>query len=559
MQPAFPATEKPETPSGRAVRPTLMSHTSWNLVIPAVFYFCAFAILTYPLIFRFNSGFFCDEGDGLQNIWNIWWVHKAVVELHSSPLFTSYLHFPNGVTLLGHTLNLFNGLVCLALLPFMSLMHAHNCIVVFSFVMSGITAFWLSREFTNNYVAALLGGFIFTFSEFHFAHAQGHLQLVSMEWMPLAVLWVYRLIQRPTMGAALLAAGVAFLTLLCDYYYFMYVLMIGGIMVVAHFWRHRSWRHFFGLPNIGAFLIFAFATFATSGVYAGALALSNRRDPMTGQHSLRAYSMDLLSPIIPSRHWIFGHLTRGFWGRLLGDSNETSVYVGIALLILCAIAVLGRRATRDAGAVWLWVAAATVSFLLALGPILRIGNVETHVPMPYAALYMAIPLIRLSGMPIRFMAAFMLAAAVLAAIGGTLLLNRKSMLSRAAQLGLLALLLFDTLPAPIPVSLPAVPEYVTALQAIPGNAPVIDHVSNTWLSLYYQTIHQKPMAFGYISRVPQSVVTADDAITQLLDAGKYHELRQQFGFEYLVETPNRQSAELELVSAGETASLYRIR
>jgi hypothetical protein len=115
--------------------------------IPAFFYCFMFCLLTFPLIRDFSSHFFTDDGDGFMNIWNIWWINTAVGQpsVHPSIWHTDMLHWPFGTTLLGQTLNPFNGLdgrpapsgSC-------QCAQAHNVIVLFSFVMSGLTAYWLS-------------------------------------------------------------------------------------------------------------------------------------------------------------------------------------------------------------------------------------------------------------------------------------------------------------------------------------------------------------------------------------------------------------------------------
>src|SRR6185503_14688395 len=105
--------------------------------------------------------------------------------------------------------NPFNGMLAIVLLRLMSQAQAHNFIVILTFVVSGVTAFFLAREFTKSFAACLIAGFIFTFSEYHFSQAQGgHLNLVSMEWIPLFVLCWYRLITRPRVITGVLAAGV---------------------------------------------------------------------------------------------------------------------------------------------------------------------------------------------------------------------------------------------------------------------------------------------------------------------------------------------------------------
>ena len=167
------------------------------LIFPIVIYFIFFCILTFPLIFYFHTHFFADHSDGLQNVWNIWWVNKAITELHQSPWYTTYLCYPQGTSLLGHTLNPFNGFFGIFLLKFLTLIETHNVIVIFSFVIGGVTAFWLSFYITKSYWCSLIAGYIFTFSQYHFMHAEGHLSLVALEWIPLFILCWYRLITNP--------------------------------------------------------------------------------------------------------------------------------------------------------------------------------------------------------------------------------------------------------------------------------------------------------------------------------------------------------------------------
>jgi hypothetical protein len=135
-------------------------------VFPVLFYLVMFCIYTYPLLLDFSTHFFADQGDGLQNVWNIWWVNKAVTQMHQLPWQTSYLHYPNGVSLLGSTLNPFNGFMGIVLLPFLTLIETHNFIVIFSFVLGGVTAFWLAYYLTESYWSSIVAGFIFTFSNY---------------------------------------------------------------------------------------------------------------------------------------------------------------------------------------------------------------------------------------------------------------------------------------------------------------------------------------------------------------------------------------------------------
>src|SRR3954452_21855133 len=216
------------------------------IVFPASLYFILFCLLSYPLITRFSTHLFADEGDGLQNVWNIWWGHEAVVELRQSPWHTDYLRFPYGSTLLGHTLTPFNGFLVLPLMPSLSLAQGLNVALVFSFLAGGVTAFLLARELTRSYWPSLLAGAIFTFSNYHFAHAEGHLNLSSTEWIPLFVLAWYRLMVRPRVVTGVGAALALFLVLLCEYNFFLYCVLAGIPMFCWNALRLRDVGFFLG-------------------------------------------------------------------------------------------------------------------------------------------------------------------------------------------------------------------------------------------------------------------------------------------------------------------------
>ena len=51
-----------------------------------------------------------------------------------------------------------------------------------------------------------IAGAIFTFSSYHFAHSIGHMQLITMQWIPLFLLAWLRLLDEPTRRRGFLAA-----------------------------------------------------------------------------------------------------------------------------------------------------------------------------------------------------------------------------------------------------------------------------------------------------------------------------------------------------------------
>jgi hypothetical protein len=204
--------------------------------------------------------------------------------------------------------------------------------------------------------------------------------------------------------------------------------------------------------------------------------------------------------------------------------------------------------------------------VIALGPMLHVaGSVIYDGPMPYSALEAAFPTLRLSGVPVRMVVMVTLAASIVVAIGAQALLDRPvvSLARRSLAVGLAGVvLLVDSLPQPIPRSRPAIPEYVTILSHLPRSGAVLDPLGDQYLALYYQTIHQLPLADGYVSRLPLSVARTliskyDDA-----SAGRYQQLLRRYNVRYVVtrSAAAQTTAEgLTLWYSGEGVKLYFIQ
>lgn len=501
-------------------------------VIPLLFYFVCFCLLTFPLILHFNTHFFTDTGDGLTNIWNIWWIDKAVTELHQSPFFTAYIHFPQGTSLLAHTLNPFNGFVCIGLLPFMSLTQAFNFMVLFSFVVGGWTAFLLAFHLSRSYFGSLLAGFITTFSGYHFAHAQGHMQLVSLEWIPLFVLCWLLFLEKPSVLRGLGASAALSAVLFCDYYYFFFCILAGGLVFVWFAYRKKD-----------AFFLLRRKTIAPVGAFAAgcllfcaplivALMVFNSRHTLLGVHDADVYSLDLLAPVIPGGHWRFEALTRFYWTRLTGNFHESSVHIGLSVIVVLILTWAVRKKIKAKG-LGLWYFMGLFFLILSLGPVLHIWGQEIPwVKLPYVALEWIFPPLRLGGMPVRMMVMVTLCAGVIFAAGFRKIFV-ENFRKRWYVAFLLPLLVVEYLPSPMPRTRVEVPPYVEALKNLPGKKGVIDAAAEQpSFALYYQIIHEKPIAEGYIARIAEETDRQNARIRQLLTGRDFGILYRSYHFRY---------------------------
>ena len=528
--------------------------------MPSVVYLGAFALLTFPTLARFSTRFICDGGDGLQNVWNLWWVGWAV-RARQNPWFTYHLHYPGGTSLVAHTLVPFDGLIALPLRHFLTLVQAHNAIVVFSFVMGGVTAFWRSLGLTGRYGGSLVAGGIFTFSSYHFAHAEGHLQLVSLEWIPLFLLAWCSLLERPTLWRGAGAAGALLLVLLCDYYYFAFSLLAAAIVLLCELASAEAGASSRRGALFRGLVVFGVVAVVGCGPLVIALLRLAMRDPLLGAHDPRVFSMDLLAPLIPGGHWRFHSCTQFFWGRLPGNIHESSVHWGLSAIVL---AVVGWRWRRQLGCRHhSTVLGLLATFaLFALGPRLQVlGRPLGHVRGPFAALEIVVPVLRLAGCPVRMSVMVFAALGILAGLGFAALWDSGST-RRVWAVCLLVLLVVEYWPKPLPDTDPAVPELVTAMAALPKDGGMLDvqrAIPDT-AALYYQTIHEIPQTHGYIARMPRSVRRATVAIDRLAEAREWQTLCEQYGIRYLVfregEKPGGSLADAQPILRGAGLSLF---
>jgi hypothetical protein len=505
-----------------------------NILVPIAIYFVLFAAFTFPLLRSFSTHFFADKGDGLQNVWNLWWVDKAIVQLGQHPWHTGYLHYPYGISLLGHTLNPVNGLMSLPLLRLLSLTQAHNIVIVFSFVVGGLTAFLLARYLTHAYWPSIIAGFIFSFSNFHFAHAEGHMQLVALEWIPLFLLFWMMLLVRPSLGIGLAAALALFLVILSDYYYFLYSVLAAIFMVAWYAIRQRDVLFLVRPRYRRAMAVFLIVSMATSGILVLALLRLQTDDPLLAIYVPERFSLDLLAPFVPGGHWRFAELTQGYWSQLPGGIHESSVYLGWSVILLLVYVFIRRRKVAMPSLGY-WYFLLLFFAIMSLGPVLHVlGQQVSDVRLPYDLIFQRLfPPLRVARVPVRMMVMVSLSAAVISGAGFKLLF-RQSTGTRILASVLVGVLLVEYLPKPIPETRIPPPDYITQLRDLPGMEGVADIVHRGPVTLYYQTIHEKPIAFGYVSRVPTSTEAKDLALREIIDSGRYAELCRRYGVRYLV-------------------------
>jgi len=520
-------------------------------------------ILTWPWALDFTNAFLGSETwafDESTFIWNIWRFKHNILDLQQSPLHTSDIFWPLGISLVLYTYNFLNALLGLPLLLGFNLPLAGNLTILFAYVCSGYGCYLLIRyllrdqEPTRGHLAAFTGGAIYAFlaSRAIFA-ALGHYDIVSTGFIPFFSLFFLKSLREPGLKNPLLAGLFATLSLLAEMIFGVFLLFLGVILFLYHLTpvRRRKPASYLldnrldilqrASPRLYQFLtllpkmillILTAALLWSPAMIPILRAFTQGDFDLTGWGESLKLSADLIGWFTPTDlHPLWGH----DWVRRLRQVQEgtapfsdvNTVFLGYGILLLALIGLLGfyQRAR-------MWLTTAIVFAIFTLGPLLQIRgqflfpldnllreqNIPQDVtfPLPFALLHY-IPIIRANRVPSRFSVVLGLALAVLAAYGACWLLQKVKG-KRPVLLALTALItvvaLFDQLALPMPLSSAAVPDLYRAIGAEKDDFALLQFplgwrnsfgvfgAERTQIQ-YYQHIHQKPTLGGNISRAPE--------------------------------------------------------
>lgn len=512
MESPLLSTPGPEVPASPCTPPGHRSNVSGVVrqsVVEALAPLALFAalsiVMTYPLVRNFGSALPGDGRDAYQNYWNFWWTARALAN-GDNPFVTSMLYAPQGAPLYLHTLNIFNGLVSLPVQLIFGVAAAYNTVVILSLTLSSYFSFLLVRLLTGSRGAALVGGTVYGFSAYHFAHLLGHTNLLASEWLPayIGLLIVASTTNGQRRAAALFGAPLTLVFLaLCDWQYLLFAGLFTLVYVAYHGLARRSLA-----PLAASGLTWILALSALSPL----LIATWRELPLIAgtRATLKGpafFSADLLSFVTPPplQAW-WGRAAEQIGGLAIAPPVERSVYIGAVPFLLGLYGC--RRRPRDT---LFWALTAALFAVLALGPALqvagqnRFGASDRVVRLPYRLL-MDLPVVNVSRVPARFAVIVTLCMAVMAGFGTAALLSRVSRRPTRHRHAILILIvtlaLAEQWPVPYPMTALNPPRAYQALAKLDDGRAVLELPLNLdrARSLYYQTVHQHPLFGGYLSR-----------------------------------------------------------
>ena len=215
----------------------------------------------------------------------------------------------------------------------------------------------------------------------------------------------------------------------------------------------------------------------------------------------------------PSHDWLQRERADGF--------QENAAALTLVAPLVIAVAFWPRRRLPRR-----WTLLVVFFALLALGPFIWIGGVNTRIPTPWALLRY-VPVIGFVRSPARFAVVVMMLLSALFALAVAELRRRHSRPGLIAA-GIGALLLFELAPIPRPLYSAEISRVFHRIADDPREVRVLELPTGlrdgTWsvgnysaAAQFHQTLHGKRVVGGYLSRVPQRFVL-DSRRYPVLDA-----------------------------------------
>jgi hypothetical protein len=490
-----------------------------QVVILIILHLFLASIATYPLIWSMTTKV-VGSGDTVQNVWNLWWIRRAASRGDIFPFFTNMLYAPSGVSLAYHPLDILNGWIGTVLQNVfdMNLILTYNILAMATFVFTGVTTFYLANSLVQNPKAAFIASLIFTYAPIRISRvAFGNLEMFSTEFIPLTALFVIKLIQtqkrRYAVFAALAAAATTWSSLYLALGTVILVVLLGSLLLIDNrqmIVARVKLLFLFGL--ITSVLIIPLI----APMVLNFPAFQDQSEQLEGSNYNNADLLGFFIPDNASEPLVkrlspnIANSINNIYSTFYGNPSEKTVFIGYSVMVLVLLAGIMSRSKLF----WVWIIIAGVFFVLCLGPQLHVAGKSVLNHLPYEWL-IRIPLIGFSRVPSRLAIILMLALAIVSSLGLKALASRYAWFDWGIPLiGVIVFTEFLAIPMRLDARFAEIPSYYYKLQTRgESNAIVLDIPIDLFGAqgpagnyMLYQTVHQKPIVSGYISRTPRQVL-----------------------------------------------------
>jgi hypothetical protein len=452
----------------------------------------------YPCVATINTSLIGRAEDNMQTYWGLSWGYDQVLHGTGSFAYVTDLYYPEGSSFYYHSWSFYNQIVSAFLRQFCNQTACYNLLILLTFPLAGIGAFLLLRYLIGNPYLALLGGFLFAFNPSHFAHAQHHLNIASIQFVPFFVLFFIKAVRQKGKANLAFAALFFLLNTLCDWNYmilaFWFMIFSYAYLVTR---RGRFW-----LPDIalkGGVILGGTMVILSPWLIPMVVLGLKHSETMTFGHN--TFVGDLAGLIVPPVTHVTGglDLVKSINATYTGNLWEATVYLGIVAIVIFIVAcrhILGRTAKYLIG---------TIAFLvMTLGAQPHFLGKMQPVPFP-DRLVMFLPFLGNARAPSRFVvyAYLFWSIVVVLSLDWILRASKTRQRSIILSVSMVALLLFDysfIFDKTSVVSVPACYEIMERGSERYGILDLPSGYGEVDRYMLYQSFHRLPIVQGWASR-----------------------------------------------------------
>ncbi|HLG51408.1 MAG TPA: hypothetical protein VKY56_07210, partial [Chloroflexota bacterium] len=475
------------------------------------FYIVWSLVATYPLILA-PTDHIENWGDPLLNVWIMAWdlhqLRRDPLHLFDAPIF-----YPARDTLALSELLLAQALQSGPIVALTgNFILAYNLIVISSYVLCGLGMYLLAREMLPS-GPSLVAGAVYAYS-FYRVGEFSHLQILSAQWIPLAILMLLRLWRHATWKRSLILAALVVIQALSSFYLGLFlVATLGFVLLLLILTDRRIPLRTLaprlagaGIIALAVLLPFSWPYFRVEREFGLSRTLD---DAIGGSATPRSYLT------VPPTSWLYGRVDLPI---LQHFPTDETLFPGLVPALLALVGLLAGQQRRWTA---FFCALALFGVIMSFGPRFRLWtDRQPGLPLPYLLFYTFVPGFRSIRVVGRIGVIATLGLAGLAATGAAALLARAPARWRGwVSLGLALLVGGETLAIPVrmtPVETPAaIPPVYRWLASLPDTAPVLElpTIEARWLDRpselerqgheqYLSIYHWHPTPSGYSGFAP---------------------------------------------------------
>ena len=507
-------------------------------LVVIILYTILTVILTYPMAFHVSDTI--GGGDEAFTCWSLAWTTKEIME-DPINLFHANIFYPANdysLALSEHLIGWTPFSIPLSLITH-DPVTTHNLLRLLTFVLCGFGAYLLMYRYTKNRYAAFIAGIFFAFFSYRMAI---QLHLLAMEWIPFMLLFLDRFFHSVRLKDILGFTLFFLLAALSGWY----VGIFAGVIVFAYFICYLILdkevrtriisKEGLSLLVLSIILVTLFLTPLAIPYFQASIHYDAERGLDTPLES--SWSPDPVPYIQLLGYILVLFALIGFFVPEARDKKKLSLHNFITkqkIPIIFAIITL-------------------ISYILMIGPAVKIGGNLTGILAPYYYIYSCFPYIAVVRDLSRFSFIMSFSVSILAGFGAAAVLTRIKEIKLNKLVATILILLAIAGSWHIPVIMPSslatgdnIPKEYRWLAEQPEDIKIIE-IPTRWVEdnseyTYYSVYHWREMVNGYSGRDVEEASKIMRDTSNEFPSNNTISLLQRIGVKYvLVHTDRMQKS-----------------